>query len=118
MDMEGRLSQAGVTGVRFRSYFDPSQPEISFVSRSGSSQGFGTSLIFYPAQDTVQLHVSIAGNLALVKYKTTEEVMQVLQDLKNQSLSVSVGQVLRKRKMRGTTSKTQAWRRTTFLFTR
>lgn len=45
------------------------------------------------AQDTVQLHVFIADNLALFDYKTMEEVFQVLQQLK-QLLSVSGQQVL------------------------
>jgi hypothetical protein len=44
-------------------------------------------------QDTVQLHVFIADNLALFDYKTMEEVFQVLQQLK-QLLSVSGQQVL------------------------
>jgi hypothetical protein len=47
----------------------------------------------YAAQDTVQLHVFIADNLALFDYKTMEEVFQVLQQLK-QLLSVSGQQVL------------------------
>ena len=74
--------------------FDPSQPDISVVSLCWRHRSrIPAKLTTGTAQETVQLHVFIADNLATFDYKTMEEVFQVLQHLK-QLLSVAGQQVL------------------------